>query len=451
MTSSQQDDRPGILGANLTPLEASSPLADSPCREHFIPLRKAELVRLLVHDETLHNGSPDRFEQLCHLLAATIHHQYYTCLDDLKGRYAPFNPDCVTTELRILTDDERRRMVPALFDSFTQLLQRANYRRLSRQELDQAIGVASDWGVHLHVDFKVFDRLEVYVRGDVTQRRSRRCVRSYYREQFVDVPLYQRLVVMFCLRAGKDTQEGVSRTPVRIKIFKNIPKADLDMLLPGTRFAMTLLDRGKIILPTLTGLAIAIMKIVKGALLLAFAGIYGILAVLGLIGGTLGYGVKSFFGYLRTKEKYQLNLTRSLYYQNLDNNAGVIFRVLDEAEEQEFQETVLAYALLYSKAGQEGWTGDELDREAESYLSRILPCDVDFEVHDALAKLERFGCAVRTDQDRWRATPIQDALRRLDEAWDNCFRYHEHHATCLEADPIDRTPPSSPETGAQTP
>ena len=41
-----------------------------------------------------------------------------------------------------------------------------------------------------------------------------------------------------------------------MKLFKDIPRQDLDMLLPGTRFRMTLLDRGKILLPTLSGLAI---------------------------------------------------------------------------------------------------------------------------------------------------------------------------------------------------
>ena len=74
----------------------------------------------------------------------------------------------------------------------------------------------------------------------------------------------------------------------------------------------------------------------------AAAGIYGILAVVGV---TAGYGVKSFFGYLRTKQKYQLNLTESLYYQNLDNNAGVLCRLLDEAEEQENREAVLGVLL----------------------------------------------------------------------------------------------------------
>ncbi|MVD21648.1 DUF3754 domain-containing protein, partial [Vibrio cholerae] len=71
---------------------------------------------------------------------------------------------------------------------------------------------------------------------------------------------------------------------------------------------------------------------------------------------------------MRTKEKYQLNLTRSLYYQNLDNNGGVICRVLDEAEEQELVEAILAYALLHWKAPEAGWTAEQLDQQAEHYL-----------------------------------------------------------------------------------
>ncbi len=233
--------------------------------------------------------------------------------------------------------------------------------------------------------------------------------------------MFQRLVVIFKLKEGHDVMDGGQSPPVRMKLFKNIPKADLDMLLPGTRFNMSLFDRGKILLPTLTGLAIAVMKIIKGAVFLALAGVYGILALLGFVGG---YGVKSFMGYLRTKEKYQLNLTRSLYYQNLDNNLGVICRILDEAEEQELLEAILAYALLYWEAGSAGWTDLELDQRAEQYLTGILQREVDFEVHDALDKLERFGCAVQTAQQRWVATPLEIALRDLDHAWDNFFRYN---------------------------
>jgi len=417
-----RDDTRELSGEAAEAVDAAPRDSESRLREHFIPLRKAELVRLLIDDTRMHHEEPGHFEQLCTLLAATIHYEYHAHLEDLKDLYAPFNPDCVTRELRKLDDEERQRCVPVLFDKFAELLQRANYRRLSRDEIDQAVDVASDWGVRLRVDFEVFDRLEVYVRGEAVEQRTRRSWRTYYQAEDVDVPLYQRLAVIFRLRKDGDSQARSDVTPVHIKMFKNIPKQDLDMLLPGTRFAMTLLDRGRIILPTLTGIAIAIFKIVKGVLLLAALGVYGMLA---LVGGTIGYGVKSFLGYLRTKEKYQLSLTQSLYYQNLDNNAGVIFRVLDEAEEQEFQEAILGYALLLWNAGEEGWTASRLDHEAEAYLSKTLDSDVDFEVHDALVKLDRFGCATETADGHWRATPMTEALRSLDRTWDSYFHHHD--------------------------
>jgi hypothetical protein len=151
------------------------------------------------------------------------------------------------------------------------------------------------------------------------------------------------------------------------------------------------------------------------------AGVYGMLTFLGLLAGTLGYGVKSFFGYLRTQQKYQLNLTRSLYYQNLDNNAGVLFRLLDEAEEQECREAFLAYYFLWRHAGAEGWTSERLDGEIESFLEREIDVKVDFEVGDALAKLRRLQLIEEQAPGCWRAMPIERALSALDRCWDDLF------------------------------
>ena len=61
-----------------------------------------------------------------------------------------------------------------------------------------------------------------------------------------------------------------------------------------------------------------------------------------------GYGYKQWHGYQVTKQSYAKMLVESLYYQNLDNNAGVITQLVDEAEEQECRETILAY--YFSKA-----------------------------------------------------------------------------------------------------
>jgi hypothetical protein len=395
-------------------------------REHFIPLRKADLVRLLADDAHLAGIQRQQFLQLCTLLNATFHYMFHELLEELKDLYAPFDPDSVTAKPHAMSPEQREELVPRLFDGFVRLLKCANYHRLTRDEIGEAAKAASDWGVRLKVDFDAFERMEVYARGDIVSERTRRHWRNRFRVETVEVPIYQRLIVMFRIGEARLLEREINRDAVYIKIFKNIPKQDLDMLLPGTHFHMTLLDRGKILLPTLSGVAIAAIKLAKGALLVAFAGFYGMLAFLGLVGGTIGYGVKSFLGYLRTKDKYQLSLTRSLYYQNLDNNAGVLYRLLDDAEEQEFREAVLAYALLRRKAGPEGWPIARLDREAEAYLSEVLGFHVDFEVHDALDKLERLGCAEKTQSGRWRAVPLEQALVQLDRAWDDCFRHHSH-------------------------
>jgi hypothetical protein len=163
-----------------------------------------------------------------------------------------------------------------------------------------------------------------------------------------------------------------------------------------------------------------------------------------VLGVTCGYGVKSFYGYLQTKQKYQLNLTESLYYQNLDNNAGVMSRLLDEAEEQENREAVLAYYFLWRKLDKRGstddelgwksraqqntfpaggFTAEELDQRIEQFLSECLGRAIDFEVDDALAKLLRMNLVRQLAGGRYVAVSLAEALKTLDTAWDNYFPY----------------------------
>ena len=189
------------------------------------------------------------------------------------------------------------------------------------------------------------------------------------------------------------------------------------MLLPGASFQMSIFDHGKVMLPTMSGFILAVVKGTKLAVISLFSGFWGFLMFLGFVGGTAGHGVKSFLGYLRTKDKYRLNLTRNLYYQNLDNNAGVLFRLLDEAEEQELREAILAYALLRRRSGDEGWTAQQLDRAAEDYLRGVLGVDVDFEIHDAIDKLERLGCISQVDDGRWTAVSLDKAIASVRERW----------------------------------
>ena len=66
-----------------------------------------------------------------------------------------------------------------------------------------------------------------------------------------------------------------------------------------------------------------------------------------------------------------------------------MYRLLDEAEEQETREVLLAYFYLWRYAGERGWTPAELDDYVELDLERRLNMEVDFEIEDAMRKLKR--------------------------------------------------------------
>jgi hypothetical protein len=380
--------------------------------EHFIPLRKAELAAKLLAAPEFLETEQTLLTRVFGAMAAAMHADFYRRLDSLKNLYVPFDPDLLAPGRAAGTDSANRARLRTLFDEFDELAERANYRALTLHDLNRALSSRSQWGLNLEVDIDAFERLEIYARGAIQGQRQRRLLRNLLRIEQVEVPIYERLIVMFRLAPSKKIRKYLDADSVFIKLFKDIPQLDLDMLLPATSVKMTVLDRVKILVPTVSGLAIALWKVFQGALLAAFAGIYGLLAVLGLVGGTIGYGIRSFYGYLNTKNKYQLSLTESLYYQNLDNNAGVFFRLLDEAEEQENCEAMLGYYFLWRNKSETGLTAEELDGQVEAFLKGLAGRSVDFEVTDALTKLERFGVLERVG-DRFRVTSPEAAISAI--------------------------------------
>jgi hypothetical protein len=391
--------------------------------EHYIPLRPADLVQKLADDPAVTIFERELFRQFCELVEATIHHDYHSRLAELKSAYAPFDPDSDAAAQGEYSNAERAASCRRLFERFDALLARANYRRLSRQQLEEALRTPGDDGLSLALDLAIFERLEIYARGDCLLPRTSRSWRRLWKDEPKAVPGYRRLAIIFRLAQQTPHTGPLDTRAVMLKLFKDIPQQDVETLLPGANIRIGWLEQAKIVLPTLSGVGLTIFKLLKGAAAVAFASLYGLLAFLALISGAIGYGVRSFYGYLRTREKYQLSLTRSLYFQNLDNNAGVLYHLLNEAEEQEFREVVLAWWLLW-RGGMAGARAAELDAAAEHWLQERFCLAVDFEVADALDKLRRLGLAAPSSSGRWQAVTIASALETLDRAWDQQFSYH---------------------------
>ena len=383
--------------------------------EHFIPLRKADLVEMLSQRQFLSKESEEQFRRLCRHVETALHGTFHDRLVQLKEAYASFDPDADAAPRTPLPPDELEARASAVFGQFTSLLERANFRQLPREEIEAAMRSASHWGFKLSVDFAIFERLEVFARGDVIGKQNVRPWLKPWRAVEVDVPTYQRLAVIFRLNEGARLDESPAAIrPIVLKLFKNIPKADVEILLPGSRVRMSLWDQGKIWLPTVSGLGLAGYKLVAGgAIMLTLASLWSMAAIYSVAAAAIGYGAKTFFSYSTTKDKHQLRLTRNLYFQNLDNNAGVLFRLLNEAEEQEFRETILAWWVLW-RHGAGGWTPRQIDRAVERFLKRALDLGVDFEIHDALDKLRRLKLVEATGGGRWIAVDLLSAVTELD-------------------------------------
>lgn len=387
--------------------------------DHYIPIGRQDLVRAILGDA--HFSAEDEFEfrRLAKSLGAAFHQQFHDVLCELSEAYTDFDPDSIIVDLQSDEEATSAQKKEIFFKHWSELIEKANYQKLTRVDIEKALSAAKMFGIRLSINFDAFQHLSVYVRGRTTDQWRVRKWYRWFREEKVEVPIYRRLILVF--QYAKDsgpTNTGMMDTAgeqVHLKIFKNIPTTDIDILLPESRVRLTLFDRGKILLPTVSGVFLTAYKIIKTSLLASvFTGIYGLFAFIVLVGGTVGYGVKSFFGYLRTKDKYQLHLTRHLYYQNLGNNKGVLFRMIHDAEEQEFREAIIAYYLLWREAGETGWSKSQLDQRAEAWLLGIAGLTVNFEDDDALRKLDRLGLA-KQKEGCWSAISIEEANSRLSE------------------------------------
>ena len=426
-------------------------------RATFIPLRHEDLKHALIDWLDLQSEDQAAFEQLCGQLQSIFHVEHQSTLLRLEQTYELLDPDTQLVTLDGMTDDERHGISDGLIDQVAGLLFSAHYKRLTRMEIQRAIDVGWQWGVKLEVDFEIFERLEIFARGyrkvTVSRRRWQRC----FAKEAIELPEFSRLIMVFRMKHHDDDSSKKKRKVkhlldsrfVYLKTFKDIPETDVEILLPGSKIRLTKMDRAKILFPTLSGLAITIYKITRSALLLSLAFSWNVIVGWAiLIAASIGYLVKSVLSYFRTKNDYQSGLTKNLYVKNLDNNLGVLYRILNEAEEQEVSESILAYTMLWRlpRFQRHGATCDELDREVESFIRLTTckseadkaeqggdtvesnvddcecddphdPADVDFEVHDALGKLARLGLATVDGAGYWRAVPMEQVRKTIRDKW----------------------------------
>src|SRR5690349_16956662 len=114
MTSPKKTLAPSSVARELPRDETARPL------EHFIPIRKSDLVRILRNDPSLELHEREPFAHFCKLLEATLHHECHAHLDELKDAYAPFDPDAEPKPREVLTLEQREGHAQRLFERFAE-------------------------------------------------------------------------------------------------------------------------------------------------------------------------------------------------------------------------------------------------------------------------------------------------------------------------------------------
>jgi len=388
-------------------------------RERSLPIRQGDLTRMLLAEPGLSPRERERLAAFGEILGSTFHSEFYGKLKELKELYAPIDPDSDYVTLKDHTRPVMANSDEAFLAPFGEALERANYSLLDLDHIRAAISAPNEMGLTYIPDFSLFEHLKVWVRGYTQINRDCRTVQTKFRKRTVSLDAYQRLVVALKFKPGMKLGPYVRSDVFYLRMFKDVPHVDMEMHLPeqGTKVRMRWIDKAQIASPLFAGIPTLVLKALALASLSTFA-LGGLMIV------PISAGVNSFFGFHRARQRHLNEMIHRLYYLTLANNASVLTRLIDSAEDEEYKEAMLAYFFLWRSLGTSpAPTVTEIDLQIEQYLKEKTSVEINFEVADALEKLYRLGLASRDEEGGLHATPLEQALVSLDRKWDQTFRY----------------------------
>jgi hypothetical protein len=407
-------------------------------KNRYIPFRKSDIVEMCSREAPLSESDVKEFRDLCQILEALFHFEFHKRLETLKNCYAPFNPDTDTRAVFSYSEIYKKNLQKQLVAELTEVLNAANFETVTAEDLRQALGEESLFKIKLVVDFDDFEDVIFFRRGASVKQET--LVRFFgLRKKIYNFTNYERVAIYVKYKEEEyfkaQNQKNLYFVPgsTIIKLFQNVPKADLEMLFPNSKVRMKTIDKLIIGVPAaVSGTIVVATKL--GASLILVASVLAFWmglkenepriqqqhlialgAGLGALGGFLFRQINKF---KNRKIRFMKALSENLYFKNLDNNAGVFYHLIDAAEEEEFKEAVLAYYFLLTT--KQDLTKHQLDDRIEKWFEDKWNCSIDFEIDDAMRKLEQLELISR-DGDTLRCKPLLEAKRRLDDIWDNYF------------------------------
>ncbi|MGD9128134.1 MAG: DUF3754 domain-containing protein [Planctomycetia bacterium] len=384
-------------------------------RDRFIPVHLQTIIDHALKNPRLREEEKEGLANLFTIMRARFHFEFHSWLNELLDDYGPFDPDTDLLFHESLSEEELDQCRARFSSRVHDLLIQGNYTQLSREQLQEILELQPLARIAIRVNLDDFRDIRIYYRGvDQCPRPHqgwKRWMPGWFRRRFcgpTTVLRFRRVILL------AQTQDG----RVLLKLFKDILLRDLKIVSPAPQIRMPFFDRIKIGSSLLGGILTPLLKLLLAA---AFSPILFLMVLFGFVMAFVK-GILSFFS---CRTKYMRALSTNLYYQGLANNACVLNRLVNTAEEEEVKEMLLAYYILHLRKETET-TQEELDRAVESWLHETFGLKVDFEVDDALRKLqEKELVEIRETPTgkSYQALDIKTALRTMDQMWDNIFPF----------------------------
>jgi Protein of unknown function (DUF3754) len=408
--------------------------------DQFIPVRKTDILSALVEQGAFASDEDrEKFRQLCDMLAAIYHFDYFKMLERLRNDYYYFSPEVAPHAApdRAALD----RCYGDLVQSLEEVLKDANFIELPHAEIGAAHRRRAGHRVEVEAPLHEFRDVRFWRRGRHIEHGE---VADWFglSRRKVEAEVYDDVVLMVAMKprdeiASRRELKKLERRKiipgsVLLKYFRNIASGDLNALFPNVRVVMSNRDKLTLGLPAIVGGIPILLKIYATiTVLFLVIGFYlgtnasvedkDIATAFAALGGLLALGafvVQQWVKYQWKSLRYQSELTDNVYFRNINNNAGIFDYLIGAAEDQECKEAFLAYYFLHMAAAP--LTADELETRIEAWLRQTFGVAIDFAVDAALGKLEALSL-LRRQQERLFVSPLDEALVQLRRVWDDFF------------------------------
>ncbi|KAH7852275.1 hypothetical protein Vadar_022669 [Vaccinium darrowii] len=211
----------------------------------------------------------------------------------------------------------------------------------------------------------------------------------------IQEPTFERIIVVY-RRANSKKESGRG---IYVRHFKKIPMADMDIVLPEKKNpTLTPMDWVKFLVSAVIGLVTVVSSINKPKA--------NVKVLAPILSGVIAFCAKTYFSFQSNFTAYQNLITRSMYESQLDSGRGTLLHLCDEVIQQEVKEVIISFFILMEQGKA---TRQDLDKRCEELIKQEFGVTCNFDVDDAVQKLEKLGIVTQDANGRYDCSDLKSA------------------------------------------